>query len=442
MGIYTIAVSLVIIFGIPLFEMMRKKEKKIDFLTSVNVLFVIIYGIAPLYLYLFEEYTTWATIKYSDIHQSSFFLGALIALLFYITVAISYYISGRYKIIRRAKDLSERIYSTVNDKQFFRVAIILYIIGGISLLIYIYALGGLSEFIRLGPILRNNGDAVQTKWAFLDRIHPLLTVSSFMFYSLFKTTKYGRFRYFLFFVTSLIGAGLSVFHSSGRLTVFSFIVTFPFITTVFHNKIKIKTVVLALILSIILVLFGDNLLNVNKANSFEIEKNQIELAGEIIQEFSFPFTNIGNTIMLFPTQYDFRGGIADIAIAPLNYLPSRIISFDFLDRQSASQFNTTIYNTPGQIPVDLVTFGYMSFGLAGVTLMAVFYGFIIRFFESVFSYTKSMMSAAFYVSIMIFLSFRIMYGDPQQFVFAGFSYVVTFILLALLVRSPKNKTIH
>ncbi|MBD7970581.1 O-antigen polymerase [Paenibacillus gallinarum] len=434
MGIYTISVSLLIILGVPLFELTRKKERRIDFLTLFNILFIIIYGIAPMYLYFFEEYTTWSTIKHTDIHLTSFFLGELIALLFYIIVVISYYFASRLRIIRRAKEFSEKVYGTVSDKQFFRVAMILYLVGGISLILYIKSLGGFDEFIRLGPILRDKGNAVETKWAFLARLHPLLTVASFIFYAFFRTSKeFDRFKYFFFFATALIGAGLSVFHSSGRLNVFSFIITFPLIGIIFHNRIKTKTIVTTLILFLTIILFGDNLLNVNKENDFRVQKNSIEVAGEVIQEFSFPFTNIGNTIMLFPSQYDFRGGIIDIAVAPLNYIPSRIISFEFMERQSVSQFNTTIYNTVGQIPVDMVTFGYMSYGIAGAMIIAILYGFILRFVESIFSYTKSMIASAFFSSIMIFLSFRLMYGDPRQFVYAGFRYVVTFVLLGLLL---------
>lgn len=443
MGIYTLVISIVIIPFVTFFEFFRKKEKVIDFLTLINFIFILAYGIAPMFLYFFEEYTTWDTIRRTDINESVFFLGGLTALLFYVVTVLTYYLSAKLRFIHRVKSRSTDIYKQINNKQFAIVALILYFVGGLSLVVYMRIVGGFSEFLRVGVILRDHGDFIQHPLMFLKNLTPLLCVATYMFYAFIRDSGgVNKMINIVFFITSLIGGGLSIFHSSGRMQVFIYLITIPLAIIVHKNKIKLRTVVVSISLFLFLIIFGNQLLNLNTQQSFSIDRSNMEIAGQVIQEFSFPYTNIGNVIKIFPNQENFRLGVMDVLSAAVQPIPSRIIDFDFMHRDTASDFNTSLYNKiTGEIPVDIVTFGYMSFGLAGVVILAVLFGVFAKLIESLFFYTESMIASIFYISWMVLIGFRIMYGDPEHFVYSSFRYLVAMGLIYLVVALPKGRRV-
>lgn len=96
MGIYSILVSLITIISVPIFELVRKKEKIVDYLSLINVVFILAYGIVPMYIYLFpSEVSQWRTLLHNNTMDTKFFVGSLIALLFYIITSFSYYFSEK-----------------------------------------------------------------------------------------------------------------------------------------------------------------------------------------------------------------------------------------------------------------------------------------------------------------------------------------------------------
>lgn len=444
MGVYTVVFSVVLIPLVISFEVFRKKEKIFDFLTLINIVFVLAFAISPLYLYFFEAHTTWVTITRTSIYEKEFLYGEILAILFYLTTITSYYFTNKLRFVSGLKRKSERIYSKINNSHFFRVSMMLYIIGGLSLVVYINIVGGFDEFLRVGSILRDNGDYIQHPLMFLKHFTSLLCVASFMFYSLIKESKgLTKFLVVLLFLSAFFGGSLSVFHSSGRMQVFIFIITIPLAVMVYKNRLKVKTLLISLILFLFLVAFGDDLLNINNQQTIKVDKTAVEIAGEIIQEFSFPYTNLGNILQVYPHSESFRGGVLDVVSAGMQLIPRRIISFDFLERESASDYNTSLYinKITGEIPVDIVTFGYMSFGVAGVLLLAIFFGFFAKVVESMFWYTNSMIASVFYVSWMILFGFRVMYGDPEHFVYSSFRYFVAMVLIAILVIAPRKRIV-
>ncbi|WP_102335490.1 O-antigen polymerase [Salimicrobium jeotgali] len=430
MGEYSIVAAIFIMLIVFIFELIRPKKMKIDFLTACNFIYILAFSISPLYIYWFYEYTTWSTIKENNIENGIFLYGSIISIVFYIFFVWGYYFFGKFKINSKFIAFSHNFFDNFSNKRVLMVGTLLLVIGGGALLVYIQALGGLSQFLTLGSILRSNGDYIDSPFLFLKNVAPLLTVSAFIYYALYIDGRPRQFKYLLLFIIAFAGSLLILFHSAGRMSMFVFLVTFPIAHTIYKNNIKVSNLIIGLLLFFFIVTFGDQLMNATSGLNTNLEiKNFGETVGGIFEEFTFPFTNIANTVALFPVEYDYRYGFKDLLGGLENILPSAILDLSTLIDETPSQLNTRIFNSNGTMPVDIITFGYMSFGIAGVMLTGLAFGVLTKSLESLFSHKKSLLACIFFTSWMIFISFRFMYGDPALAYESAFKLVIGTILL-------------
>lgn len=429
MGVYSVVVSLILIIFIPLFEFFRKKEGKFDYLSLFNLIYLLAYGVVPLYIYSFPEATRqWRVMLNNNEADTHFFIGALIALLFYLVVIVSYYFSSKLSFVAKAKETSINIFSKTKGQTLFKPALFLLIIGGLSLLVYMNIAGGLSQYIRIGYLTRTQGQILQHPLVFVKNFTPLLYVASFMFFAFIRHSKgTAKFINISLFAISFIGSVLVVFHSGGRMTFFIYFITFPLAILLYQNKIKIRSLLIGAGFFIFIVIYGNSLLNVEA--ELQAHYTEVSVVNSLVREISFPFINTGTSYNLFPQHFDFRGGIPDIATAIGGLVPQRIINIEFLQGESISDFNTTLYRQGGVMPVDIVSFGYMSFGTAGVIIVAFLFGILVKWTENLFSYRKNLVGCMFSVALMIALSFRVMYGDPALFLSATFRYIVAMVVI-------------
>ncbi|MEC2073408.1 O-antigen polymerase [Alkalihalophilus marmarensis] len=445
MGYFSMVLSIFIFFAVVLFELIRPKKMVIDFLTAVNIVYLLAFAVAPLYIYWFYDYTTWESIRKNDLNSSAFLYGSLLSIIFYIWFVLGYYFFNKLNINSKLSSFSEKMFNDTSSSRFSKAGLVLLLIGGISLIVYIAVLGGFKNFIELGPVLRSNGNYIQSPLMFLKNLAPLLTVASFIYYALFIDRTPKRKRYFVLFLISFIGSSLILFHSSGRMSIFVFLITFPLAHIIMKNKISIKSIVLGTLLFLSLVLFGDSMMNVHSSSKLNSEYLANTLAnigtttGSVIEEFSFPFTNIANATLIFPTYYDYRYGFLDFIRGLDNVIPRSLINLSILAEERPSQFNTRIFNNSGTMPVDIVTFGYMSFGFAGVMIIGLLFGLLTKMFESLFSFRANLISCIFFSAWMIFFSFRIVYGDPGLAYSAVFDLAVGTILLYFFAKKKSIK---
>ncbi|MED3649946.1 O-antigen polymerase [Heyndrickxia sporothermodurans] len=440
MGSFSIVIALFLMLFILIFEIVRKKEGVFDYLSFVNLVFFLLYVIVPVYMYLFNDNLSWHILKTTDIESTSFFSGELLALMFYFVMIVSYYLTNKLKITKKLKSSSSNLYGKVKDKDFFKVALILYIIGMFTWLVYMKSLGGYNEYMRLGELVRNDGSATQTSLAFFKHFNLLLTVSMLLFFCFIKNAKgLNKLAVLFFFVTSAIASFIILYQNGGRISLLVFIITLPVALMIRKNRINFLALTGFVALFILLVLFGDQFLKYGQEVNYAIPKSKIEILSSIIEEFAFPYNNLGNLIPLFPDHYDFRYGFVDLSGAIFQFIPSRVISLDFLNGETVSQFNTTLYNNYGQIPIDIVSFGYISFGIAGVIVLACVFGMFMKLIEALFIYKGSLISCVLYVAFLFQFSLAIIYGDPQQVFLSLFKYLFTLVLLFLIIKSPKKK---
>lgn len=438
MGIYSIVIALIIVIAIPVFEIIRKREGKFDYLSLFNLIFILAFGVVPLYIYLFpDKVTHWRVIIYSNITETSFFIGSLIALMFYVLMVIAYYFSSKLMFVIKTKKVSENIFTLTNNRNvLFKSGFLLFVIGGFSLLFYINLAGGLDAYINSGYSTRIQGQTIQHPLVFVRNFTPFLSVASFIFYATIRHSKgTAKFLNIILFLLSFVGAILVAFHSGGRMNFFIYLTTFPLATLLYQNKIKIRTILLVTAFFVFMVVYGRSFLNPEA--ELKINNPNDGIINSVIREFSFPFVNVGRSFDLFPDYFNFRGGIPDVLTAIAGLVPQRIVNFDFLQRETVSQFNTSLYGPGGEMPVDIVSFGYMSFGIVGVVMVALLFGTLLRWTENLFSYHKNLIGCIFSIALMINLAFRIMYGDPALFVNSVFRYAVAMIIIFGFLKLEK-----
>src|SRR5699024_8586485 len=243
----------------------------------------------PTYIYIFPQKTKeWRFLLNDNLIDIKFVIGILLAVLFYFIMVIAYYFSHRFVLTKKLKTSSAKIFSLKNNNVLFKPAFVLFIMGSTSLILYINVVGGFENYLQLGRILRSDSNYIQHPLMFLVHFTNLLMISSFIFFSLFKySTGLTKFYNLTFFIISTFGSMLVVYHSNGRLTLVTYILTFPIALLLYKNKIKIKTILLSFSIFFLIIIYGNDLFDFEE--NIEMNFQKTDVFNSIISEFSFPF---------------------------------------------------------------------------------------------------------------------------------------------------------
>lgn len=445
MGYFTVVISILFVLFIPLVEKKRKKTKVFDFLSGINLVYFITFGVAPLYIYFFYEYTTWKTIRLNDIEGNSFFYAGVYSLFFYIFIIIGYYFSSRFLVVKKINTLFQGFFDRITDKTVFKISTLIFFVGFVSLIIYINVLGGFSTYLTSGAIIRSaNNTVFVSPFMFFKTIASLIYMSAFLYWAMFVESRKNRIMYLMLFLISFTFSLLHLYHTAGRLTIIMFLITFPLAKMYYNNRIYWKKTFITVFLFFVVVIIGDSILNGNNTQPFyELFLDKFNnfgyTFGIIIQEFTFPLTNLANSIIVFPENYNFRYGM-DFLIGIQEILPSRLLNFDFMKADTLSELNSfTLFEVNYTIPVDAVTFGYVSFGIVGVIIAGFLLGVTAKFIEAIFDIKNNYVAAMFYTSWLMAVGVMVLYGDPAQVYAAKFRLFIPSLLLVLFALAKKLK---
>jgi len=247
------------------------------------------------------------------------------------------------------------------------------IIGGISLVIFIRAFGGVKQAFSYAETVRsfntNLSDYVQGNIAILIIPARLVTVSPFAFFILLneKETK-NKVIYRIFFAVSLVLAIIYFIFNAGRAPLLCFLLSFAL---VYIYKVKKKPwkfiVVLAIVSLPILDVLDSFSLYLQSGNWRTSSSNYINY----IYQFIHPFKNIVNMVNIVDI-YGMRYG-KDFVTAILGMIPG--INFPTSYENTSIFFNGKDWRMVGGTPNDLVTFGYIEFGIVGVFLIFIILGY-------------------------------------------------------------------
>lgn len=425
-----------------------KNHRLMDFFSFLSLVYFIVFVACPIMI----DYTSYSGrpqsqlnwLMLNSLERFSLIYAELFALAGYLLLFFGYRGSGSIvSAICNEPDRSN-ISLQLHRNRFFSqsgllgVGSLLGLAGGLSLIFYAAEIGGFIELIKYAGALRSGDSPIETRFGFLKNVSSLVFAASFIFYALWKDFK-GKPRNWLhcglFLVTFLMSLVLQ-FHMAGRLRFFSYIMIFPMVGMMIRGRLKARTTIFGLILSVVVILFGEQvshlLLDPDTLNRkiVLLGSENYSVPASILSEFAFPLATVANTVCYaVPYQIPYRFFI-DFPLAIAYLVPKRL--FDINLPATSNSLNGDQFGGP--IPIDLISLGYYSAGIIGVVILLLLFGAGLRLADGMFSNQNETVIEVFRVAWMFFLGFRIMYGDPVNSLKVGFYLVVGTVLLLLVRR--------
>ena len=407
----------------------------LDFMRLASGVYFIAFVILPIYVTFVDLRAfpdrAWDWVFRNQFGGEAYALAAALALLAYVLMALGYRVATA-RTRHRAPAPSP--FALVTPRYLFGVGAFLAAVGGLAMLLYVRDIGGMLVFLISGVASRTGAPPRESPLAFLKNVMLLLLGASYCFYALRADPRAGRLRgaaLLLFGVTAPL-ALLALFHHAGRVQLVTFLISFPVAGMIRRGRVRTRTAVIAGVGFVAFILFGRQLFSVvtNPAGFLSqwesLREDSAYTLNLFLLEFVFPVVTLANTVVSVPDLTPYRWFV-DVPLGLLYLVPQRLLGIRH--PRGVSMINTELFATFGGIPVDVVSLGYFSAGLAGVLVVAFGFGWLIAWFERLLPPSPDPLFAVFRSIWMFFVAFRVMYADPVQVSAAGFYLMVTTGLL-------------
>ncbi|EIW00665.1 LOW QUALITY PROTEIN: hypothetical protein ThesiDRAFT1_1781 [Thermoanaerobacter siderophilus SR4] len=453
---FTLIVVLILGLMIVFFEIWRwRKIKFIDFLRGFNIVYFIIYFLAPSYIILFDfkvdslpPSSMWIfNINYKDAYWS--FLASVISVIGFFCTVVGYYLG--LSIFRNIGCSINFKLNKISDSYWLLLSIIVLFFGFFSLGLYIYKRSApLFDLIMYSGLLRSGikvKGVEETSFTFLT-FSLIVTFSSYVLLGLslnkFSSFK-KRFLYFLGFGISGILSLLVLILKAGRLHLINYLlVVFLTLYSTLEKRIfRILFLVLSLGVSLSIILYGKYWFGIRFGKP--VYNSLQDIFSNFFAEFSFPYLSLINILCNVPikTSYryflDFPLGILRIPLG----LISKILDINIDFPLTLSQENTLIIlgTEKGGIPVDILGAGYFSANIFGVVFIMFCLGMLLALFERIFSNVSNPVLRSLKIAwILYFSTMVVLYADPAILLWDGVYLIfptIVFLILYLLLNFKK-----
>lgn len=419
-------------------ELTRRRFGQIDFLIPVSALMFLCFVVAPVMLpaYQGNDLGAWNWIFDREIEGWRNCVSILLAGLLYSLAVLVYLNTPASLLIRKTPRLG-----SISPTRLITIAVLLLVIGLVAIGIFTEQRGGLVIAVTEAAIFKTSEESLGSL-AFTIKLSPVATVSSFIFLHLCgeQRTRFGRFMFFALFTVALVVSLLGLYLLGGRVSLIFYILAFVLGELAYRQK-RIRLIPSLLVLSFFIlpvILLGKSSLRLfsDDFSWSEIIGDFVDSPATIIRffvlEFAFPWVNVANYIALTPEQISFRW-FQDVPLGLIYLIPKLLLGIQL--PPPINVIYDEVINAP--VPTDIVSFGYVSAGLAGVMIMGVIYGLALRFAESVFSDRSSRISCLLRAAWLLVLGSQVMYGSPYHFFLGAFSLIVGTSIL--LLAGPKFK---
>ena len=249
------------------------------------------------------------------------------------------------------------------------------IVGGISLLVYFMALGGIRQAFSYAELFRafstdktNYISGMATTLIIPAR---LVTVAPFAFYLLISEKKIkNKYIFKICLVISTILAIMYYIFNAGRAPLLCFLLSFALMYIYKFIKKPLKLIIIISIFSLPLLDILDNLSLYLQLGTWE--KMDINYISYIYQ-FMYPFKNIINMVNI-TNIYGFRFG-QDFITSIIGMIPG--INFPASYENTSLFYGGINWKLTGGTPNDLLTFSYIEFGIIGIPLIFGILGYVL-----------------------------------------------------------------
>lgn len=415
------------------------KNKQLKLISLVRLFFALIYGITAgsIYLQVFQQGylgSNVAQIDFSDYGIKQLwmiYLFSVIAIMF-LNLGYLKFKKEKFKQIR----IKERLISS-NCLEI--TALILTIVGAISLLLWTNVYGGPLGILPYANDLRAGRDiGIYNPFSFFMKLCQFSMLGSYIFFGIFLTE---RKKYVLFgFVISSIFSFLYVLANSSRMWFVLYFVILFIIYEGYNKKRKKKKknyylkYMVMLIGALILMSAAEPIMailqNDDISKDIHMNINPLKLLSE---EFFFPFVSSQTAINAHINGIENFRFITDILSGLLAWLPSRFRPEDIKQLEIVNTIlinGTTIY---GGMPTDIIAVSIYDFGFMGVAILPYIFGRMIRRMQSIFDKNNNLYYKILYILTGFYMVKAVAYTDFAN-IMSNIFYVVCGHILIVTVN--------
>lgn len=427
----------------------------LDFLRGTSVVFFLVYVIVPMSIYLLDidthERFYWVEwVDYRDVAVAT--LAQALALSSYILIRFGFYVGYRVYLVKNLANAMASSIMAVPRRAWFWLAAGLGALSLGFLLMYSWRRGaGLGYLlitagqVRVGQYVPGVEEASFTFLTF----SMIGIFSSLVYLGLLhridgqRSGSWGLHFLRLAFGATLLLSLAVLWMRAGRLHLINYLLVLGLQGMRGKSLLPKILGVAGAFLGLLLFYFGKYVLGV--AQSFDSPQGLGDLVSLLSLEFSFPYLSLVNALS---GQVLYRYFI-DIPIAviyvigvpfyvlitgsPPTDLPSSVAKANTIDILGTADL--------GEIPVDLVSFGYRSAGVFGVILVSFLFGGMLAFLERTFPKTAVGVPGVLRTAWIIFCAtVCLLYADPVNVLRDGLYMLGPTLLafgVALVLRSRR-----
>lgn len=426
-----ILISLVTFLSLVVWAIKEYKKYGISLTFMAIVWSIVIYVLAPLALFIsyYEVASPRFLINYYDIKSILplfvviiFFISMFFGSIFFDRVGFKFKLEVSHNLIRKT-------------------ALVLFVIGFVSLFFFIYGYGGLDYVLsNMSQIRSGTDDNKNYLAAFVSSFSKYMNFAFFIMLSFWLINRKLSVCDYVLLVIFFLSTLFSIYLSAGREAGIAFLISILVIFLAIYKKIPILTVIIFSIFSFMYILFGKTFLFALNNENFDsgdfIDNNFISTIGNsfniIISEFSHQYLSLVN-FMQYDNGFRFFGDYAYWVFKPF-----KLLGFNIPD--SISYYNTfIIYGVwDSEIPPGGVAFGYIQFGIFGVIIHGFILGCFFKFFDVVFDpkNQNNPILLGFYAVVVTSFTYMLSNSDPALFLQNRIPNII-FLLALLFVFNTK-----
>ncbi len=348
---------------------------------------LIYHGIIPLLLLANQSsinYSRVVTFFYgaSESGKIISFIGVFLGLLFfYCGTRLRFCVGSFHSRDINDTDVLDKTNIGFENKALSTAALIIFIIGCVSFLVFIYGCGGISRMLSLAEISRSHVDSitnygVSKVYTYFSLLAAFIPLSNILYTAkLYLQTDPAKLRTKFMFVFTLLMTVLYFLYNAGRapMLLHGILLTFLFL------KKRVKhpwLVILCLaVIGLPLLDYLDSLfIYFNTGELAEINTNYIKY----LTEFSDPaiLTRNMNSILTEYGPQFFKYCITDIiSLFPGVSMP---MSYSIV----SEYIRGSQWSMLGGIPTDVITYGFLQLGMIGVFFTMLFWGSLFSWIDS------------------------------------------------------------
>jgi hypothetical protein len=404
----------------------------LDFLRAAGLVYLLAFCFVPIYVELAEPRNTTQWLWVTSFDRNSRLTALLIAWLGYVVILCGYGTGGAW-IHRRFRATRGVLVGMVATRTARRVGA--FCLGGGILAFVLYAedAGGIVVVMKNSMVMRMVADeSLVGPFAFLKNVAPLIMAASYILLGVWQD-KAGRRPVDLVLLLVSVAASLALaYHQAGRLNAILYVGVFVLVRPYVGKKIRLAHITAMMVGAVVVIALGKPLFNMyvySEGLQTAVEQTSVavgETAGSFVMEMSFPYGNLAGALDAVPRRIPFRW-FSDIPIGVARMLPKRLLGIQL--PATISQVNSNWHGaTAGEIPIDLLSFGYFSSGITGVVLTCFLFGWMLRVADHAFGCQPGA-AVPLRVAWIEYLAFRVLYSDPTHWIVTGFGLFIATCLV-------------